>query len=94
MGRSLDALSLLEPDRRSGGGSGGRFPLELLGMSGTGRREPRGVRVGAAVGGERRGLFGLACDEAVSSLGVVPDTGAASRRPWSGSPSARPAGSR
>ena len=29
---------------------------------------------GAAVGGERRGLFGLACDEAVSSLGVVPDT--------------------
>ena len=74
MGRSLDALSLLEPDRRSGGGSGGRFPLELLGMSGTGRREPRGVRVGAAVGGERRGLFGLACDEAVPSLGVVPDT--------------------
>ena len=61
MGRSLDALSFLEPERRLGavpaGGSGGRFPLELLGMGGTGRREPRGVRTAAAFGGiERCGI--------------------------------------
>ena len=74
MGRSLDALSFLEPERRLGGGSGGRFPLELLGMGGTGRREPRGVRMPAAIGGGvRRGVLGFACDEAVMSLGVVPD---------------------
>ena len=74
MGRSLDALSFLEPERRLGGGSGGRFPLELLGMGGTGRREPRGVRMPAVVGGiVLRGVLGFACDEAVTSLGVVPD---------------------
>ena len=74
MGRSLDALSFLEPERRLGGGSGGRFPLELLGMGGTGRREPRGVRMAAAIGVVvRRGVLGFACDEAVTSLGVVPD---------------------
>ena len=55
MGRSLDALSFLEPDRRFGEAvPGGRFPLELLGMSGTGNREPRGVRRAAAVGGRAR----------------------------------------
>ncbi len=40
-------------------------------MGGTGRREPRGIRSAAAVGG---GFFGPACDKAVSPFGVLADT--------------------
>ena len=74
MGRSLDALSFPQPDRRFRGAVPASGSLEPLRMSGTGNRGPRDAQGAAGVGGvERRGLFGLAGDEAGASLGVVAD---------------------
>ena len=59
--------------------------LEALGMSGTGHREPRGVRGACGVGVVgRRGRLYLAGDEAVASFGVVADASLAQQRSHDG----------
>ena len=65
---------------------------EPLGMSGTGNREPRGVRTAGVGSVKRRGLFRWACDEAVASLGVVVDAPLAHQRSQDGADGVVPGG--